>query len=192
MIVALDHLADPAHARAFSALMQGGDFLIAAMPPWIVAVLHDLTGGFLTGWLLHLGADAAPGTRKLCTGYGRWNPAYPGGSIRAARFQTGSSSHSRITGTIVPSAGQPVSPAMLDVSLLLRHERLQRRRYFFSCAFSQSCICLISTSCAAMTSSASLRISGSLPCSSTTLAMSMAPSWCGIMPFTKSTSASPV
>lgn len=54
MIVALDHLADPAQAGALSALMQGGGFLIAAIPPWIVAVLHDMTGSFLAGWLLHL------------------------------------------------------------------------------------------------------------------------------------------
>jgi CP family cyanate transporter-like MFS transporter len=54
MIVALDHLPDPTQAGALSALMQGGGFLIAAMPPWIVAVLHDLTGSFLAGWLLHL------------------------------------------------------------------------------------------------------------------------------------------
>lgn len=54
MIVALDHLPDPTEAGALSALMQGGGFLIAAMPPWIVAVLHDLTGGFAAGWLLHL------------------------------------------------------------------------------------------------------------------------------------------
>lgn len=54
MIVALDHLPDPAEAGALSALMQGGGFLIAAMPPWVVAVLHDLTGSFLAGWLLHL------------------------------------------------------------------------------------------------------------------------------------------
>ncbi len=54
MIVALDHLQDPAQAGALSALMQGGGFLITAMPPWIVAALHDLTGGFTAGWLLHL------------------------------------------------------------------------------------------------------------------------------------------
>jgi CP family cyanate transporter-like MFS transporter len=58
MIVALDHLADPARAGALSALMQGGGFLIAAIPPWIVAVLHDLTGSFLAGWLLHLACVA--------------------------------------------------------------------------------------------------------------------------------------
>jgi CP family cyanate transporter-like MFS transporter len=54
MIVALDHLPDAAQAGTLSALMQGGGFLIAAMPPWIVAVLHDLTGSFLAGWILHL------------------------------------------------------------------------------------------------------------------------------------------
>jgi CP family cyanate transporter-like MFS transporter len=58
MIVALDHLPDPAQAGALSALMQGGGFLIAALPPWIVAVLHDLTGSFTAGWLLHLGCVA--------------------------------------------------------------------------------------------------------------------------------------
>ncbi len=54
MIVALDHLPDPAEAGALSALMQGGGFLITALPPWIVAALHDATGGFTAGWLLHL------------------------------------------------------------------------------------------------------------------------------------------
>jgi CP family cyanate transporter-like MFS transporter len=54
MIVALEHLRDPAQAGALSALMQGGGFLIAAMPPWIVAVLHDLTGSYRAGWGLHL------------------------------------------------------------------------------------------------------------------------------------------
>lgn len=54
MIVALDHLADPAEAGALSALMQGGGFMITALPPWIVAILHDLTGSFVAGWLMHL------------------------------------------------------------------------------------------------------------------------------------------
>jgi CP family cyanate transporter-like MFS transporter len=30
--------------------MQGGGFLITALPPWIVAMLHDLTGSFMVGW----------------------------------------------------------------------------------------------------------------------------------------------
>lgn len=54
LIVALEHLPGPAEAGSLSALMQGGGFLIAAMPPWIVAVLHDLSGSFRAGWLLHL------------------------------------------------------------------------------------------------------------------------------------------
>ncbi|MGB3069842.1 MAG: cyanate transporter [Ottowia sp.] len=58
LIAGLDHLPDPAQAGALSALMQGGGFLISAIPPWIVAVLHDSTGGFRAGWLLHLGCAA--------------------------------------------------------------------------------------------------------------------------------------
>lgn len=54
MIVALDHLPDPVEAGALSALMQGGGFLITAIPPWIVAELRDQTGSFAAGWLLHL------------------------------------------------------------------------------------------------------------------------------------------
>ncbi|HWX48166.1 MAG TPA: cyanate transporter [Roseomonas sp.] len=58
MVVALDHLEDPANAGALSALMQGGGFLIAAAPPWIVAILHERTGSFASGWLLHLACAA--------------------------------------------------------------------------------------------------------------------------------------
>lgn len=54
MIVALEHLPAPAEAGALSALMQGGGFLLAALPPWIVAILHNLTGSFTAGWMLHL------------------------------------------------------------------------------------------------------------------------------------------
>jgi len=59
MIVALDHLPDPAQAGALAALMQGGGFLLAAIPPWILALLHDLTGSFAPGWALHLAAVLA-------------------------------------------------------------------------------------------------------------------------------------
>lgn len=59
MIVALDHLPDPAQAGALAALMQGGGFLLAAIPPWILALLHDLTGSFTLGWALHLAAVLA-------------------------------------------------------------------------------------------------------------------------------------
>jgi len=58
LVVALDHLPDPAQAGALSALMQGGGFLMASLPPWIVAGLRDATGGFAVGWALHLGCVA--------------------------------------------------------------------------------------------------------------------------------------
>lgn len=54
MIIALNHLPDPTEAGALTALMQGGGFLLAALPPWIVAILHQLTGSFTAGWALHL------------------------------------------------------------------------------------------------------------------------------------------
>lgn len=53
MVTALDHAPDPLQAGALSALMQGGGFLLAALPPWIIANLHDLTGGYAAGWLMH-------------------------------------------------------------------------------------------------------------------------------------------
>ena len=53
MVTALDHAPDPVQAGALSALMQGGGFLLAALPPWIIANLHDLTGGYAAGWLMH-------------------------------------------------------------------------------------------------------------------------------------------
>lgn len=56
MLVALDHVADPAGAGALAALMQGGGFLLAAAPPWILAVLHETRGSFAAGWQLHLAA----------------------------------------------------------------------------------------------------------------------------------------
>ena len=56
MVVALDHLKQPAQAGALNALMQGGGFLIASTAPWVIAQLHQLTGDFRTGWLYQLGA----------------------------------------------------------------------------------------------------------------------------------------
>ena len=54
LIVALDHLPNPEQAGALTAFMQGGGFLIAATAPWLIAFLHDLTGGFcrrcLSNW----------------------------------------------------------------------------------------------------------------------------------------------
>jgi CP family cyanate transporter-like MFS transporter len=58
MVVALDHLENPADAGALSALMQGGGFLLAGLAPWVVAVLRDHSGSFASGWLMHLGCAA--------------------------------------------------------------------------------------------------------------------------------------
>lgn len=54
IVTALDHLPRPEQAGALAALMQGGGFLIAALGPYAMAVLHDWTGGFSAGWALHL------------------------------------------------------------------------------------------------------------------------------------------
>ncbi|MEZ0388411.1 MAG: hypothetical protein ACAI34_15155, partial [Verrucomicrobium sp.] len=54
LVVALDHLNDPEDAAALGALMQGGGFVIAALAPWMVALLHGMTGSFASGWWLHV------------------------------------------------------------------------------------------------------------------------------------------
>ena len=56
MVVALDHLSHPTQAGALNALMQGGGFLVAALAPFAIALLHQATGGFRAGWLAQLGA----------------------------------------------------------------------------------------------------------------------------------------
>lgn len=55
LILALEHLPDPVQAGTLAALMQGGGFILAAVAPWWVAVLHEGTGSYLAGWLWHLG-----------------------------------------------------------------------------------------------------------------------------------------
>lgn len=59
IVTALDHLPQPEQAGALAALMQGGGFLIAALGPYAMALLHDWTGGFAAGWGLHLGCVLA-------------------------------------------------------------------------------------------------------------------------------------
>ena len=55
IVTALDHLPRPEQAGALAALMQGGGFLVAAIGRYAMALLHDLTGSFAAGWVLHLG-----------------------------------------------------------------------------------------------------------------------------------------
>lgn len=87
MIVALDHLPDPAQAGALSALMQGGGFILAAIPAWLVAALHDATGGYAAGWLWHLACVtivAGLVARFAPAGYARVMPELEGGLVFAA------------------------------------------------------------------------------------------------------------
>lgn len=50
MLVALEHLRAPLQAGALNALMQGGGFLLCALPPWLMARLHEGGAGFSGGW----------------------------------------------------------------------------------------------------------------------------------------------
>jgi MFS transporter, CP family, cyanate transporter len=59
LVTALDHLPRAEEAGALAGLMQGGGFLIAALAPLAVALLHGWTGSFAAGWLLHVGCAAA-------------------------------------------------------------------------------------------------------------------------------------
>ena len=88
MVVALDHLENPADAGALSALMQGGGFLRAGMAPLVVAVLRDRSGGFAAGWLMHLGFAALVmllSLRFVPHGYARSMNVAVGGSPAAVR-----------------------------------------------------------------------------------------------------------
>ncbi len=59
IITALDHLPRPEQAGVLVALMQGGGFLIASLGPFATALLHQLTGSFAAGWIMHLVCVAA-------------------------------------------------------------------------------------------------------------------------------------
>lgn len=54
LIVALDHLPDPSRAGALAALMQGGGFILAATPPFLLAIIEAKSGSFAGGWIMHL------------------------------------------------------------------------------------------------------------------------------------------
>lgn len=53
MIVALDHIPDPAQAGTLSALMQGGGFIIAAFGPLVAVWLRQNDGSFTYAWAFH-------------------------------------------------------------------------------------------------------------------------------------------
>lgn len=58
IVTALDHLDKPEQAGALAALLQGGGFLIAALAPLMMALLHDWTASYTAGWLMHIGCVA--------------------------------------------------------------------------------------------------------------------------------------
>jgi CP family cyanate transporter-like MFS transporter len=71
MITSLDHLPKPHEAGALAAMMQGGGFLIAALGPVATALLHNLTGTFASGWIMHLVLVAS-----ICPLYLSFNPRH--------------------------------------------------------------------------------------------------------------------
>ncbi|WP_421565465.1 cyanate transporter [Ochrobactrum sp. EDr1-4] len=73
MITSLDHLPKPEEAGALAAMMQGGGFLIAALGPVATAFLHNLTGTFASGWIMHLILVAS-----ICPLYLSFNPRHYG------------------------------------------------------------------------------------------------------------------
>lgn len=78
MVVALDHLPSPTQAGALNALMQGGGFILAALAPWIMAQLLQLSGSWITGWLYQASAAAVVGMLML-----RFNPRHYASAMRA-------------------------------------------------------------------------------------------------------------
>ena len=71
MLVALDHLPSPTQAGALNALMQGGGFILAALAPWIVAQLQQLSGSWTVGWLYHASIAAL-----VCLMVAQFNPKH--------------------------------------------------------------------------------------------------------------------
>ena len=71
MLVALDHLPSPTQAGALNSLMQGGGFILAALAPWIVAQLQQLSGSWTVGWLYQAGVAAL-----VCLMVAQFNPKH--------------------------------------------------------------------------------------------------------------------
>ena len=67
IVTALDHLPQPEQAGALVALMQAGGFLLASIAPLLLALLHDCTGTYSAGWIMHIGFVAV--TSALYLGF---------------------------------------------------------------------------------------------------------------------------
>jgi CP family cyanate transporter-like MFS transporter len=55
MVLALEHVSEPAQAGALAAFMQGAGFVIAAFAPFVTGSVRELSGGFGLAWA-YLGA----------------------------------------------------------------------------------------------------------------------------------------
>lgn len=90
LTIALDHLPDPVQAGTLAAFMQGGGFILAALPPWLVAALHERTGSYAPGWSWHLacvGVVAVLSVRFAPHGYLQAMPPLEPGTARAGRIR---------------------------------------------------------------------------------------------------------
>ena len=53
LVLALDHLHQPAAAGRLVAFMQGVGFLLAGVTPYLSGLLRDYSGGFVLDWQIH-------------------------------------------------------------------------------------------------------------------------------------------
>lgn len=96
MVLALDHLGDPAQAGALAGFMQGLGFMIAALAPFVTGWVREHTGGFTLAWaylaavvvvLLPLALRFDPGRYGQAMAGIFEPPAHPG-APRHAAFDT--------------------------------------------------------------------------------------------------------
>lgn len=122
LIVALDHLPQPARAGTLAALMQGGGFLIAALPPLVLAGLQDATGSFAPGWAMHLAMIALAALLA-----GRFDPArYPEAMGPSGTAPGTSRADTRACPRIAPQPG--LKAPFGGSQTFVRHKKMRRGR----------------------------------------------------------------
>ncbi|MGX8249522.1 hypothetical protein ACWS7J_29400, partial [Escherichia coli] len=52
LLLTLDHRRDPREAGQLAAFVQGVGFLINAVSPWMTGWLRELTGSFVSAWVV--------------------------------------------------------------------------------------------------------------------------------------------
>jgi CP family cyanate transporter-like MFS transporter len=78
MVLALDHLPDPAQAGALAGFMQGVGFMIAALAPFVTGWVREHTGGFTIAWAYLAVVAAALLPLMLCFDPRRYAAAMAG------------------------------------------------------------------------------------------------------------------